>query len=385
MITGTQEQEAIWNEIENGESHVMVNAGAGTGKTFTIVEGANRIDGQKAAFLAFNKSIATELQKRLPEEVEAKTFHAFGFAAIRKAGVKTRVNNYKLTNIIRELLGKDFNVTPLKKLVSLVKGSMIEGKDVKSILGLIDEYNINFNSDREETLSIESIPAILNMCRTQTGTIDFDDMIWMPLVNEYPLPHYDVMFVDEAQDFNEAQRELISRCVNGGRCIIVGDKNQAIYGFRGADSNSMAMFRDRLVKKGEREVKDFSLSITWRCPTSVVAEANRYVKEFYAHDDAEVGSVNEFAPFNPQRNDMVLCRYNAPLVSAFYDLISQGKSAYILGRDMTKGLINAVEKVTKNHQMGSDEFWSLYLSDFNYNYNKLIQQEKKSKALALRR
>ena len=225
MITGTQEQEAIWNEIENGESHVMVNAGAGTGKTFTIVEGANRIDGQKAAFLCFNKSIQNTLSSRLPEGVEAKTFHAFGFAAIRKAGIKTRVNNYKLTNIIRELLGKDFNVTPLKKLVSLVKGSMIEGKDVKSILGLIDEYNINFNSDREETLSIESIPAILNMCRTQTGTIDFDDMIWMPLVNEYPLPHYDVMFVDEAQDFNEAQRELISRCVNGGRCIIVGDKN----------------------------------------------------------------------------------------------------------------------------------------------------------------
>ena len=53
--------------------------------------------------------------------------------------------------------------------------------------------------------------------------------------------------------------------------------------------------------------------------------ANRYVKDFHAHDDAQVGSVIEFAPFNPQRNDMVLCRYNAPLVSAFYDLISQGK------------------------------------------------------------
>ena len=38
------------------------------------------------------------------------------------------------------------------------------------------------------------------------------------------------MFVDEAQDFNEAQRELIRKCVKGGRCIIVGDKNQAIYG-----------------------------------------------------------------------------------------------------------------------------------------------------------
>lgn len=383
MITGTKQQEEIWNEIENGESHVIVNAGAGTGKTFTIVEGANRISNKKCAFLCFNKSIQGELQDRLPDEVEAKTFHAFGFAAIRKAGIRTRVNNYKLTNIIKELLGKDFNVVPLKKLVSLVKGSLIDGNNQSAIVRLIDEYNINFQSEREEMLSITSIPAILKMCKNQTNQIDFDDMIWLPLVNDYPLPHYDIMFVDEAQDFNEAQRELISRCVNGGRCIIVGDKNQAIYGFRGADSNSMSMFRDRLVKKGEREVKDFSLSITWRCPISVVEEANRYVKDFHAHDDAQVGSVIEFAPFNPQRNDMVLCRYNAPLVSAFYDLISQGKSAYILGRDMSKGLVNAVEKITKNHLMGSDEFWSLFQADYRYQYDKAMNQNKKSKALAL--
>ena len=60
MITGTKEQQAIWDAIANTESHVFVNAGAGTGKTFTIVEGANRIGNQKAAFLAFNKSIAKE-------------------------------------------------------------------------------------------------------------------------------------------------------------------------------------------------------------------------------------------------------------------------------------------------------------------------------------
>ena len=383
MITGTKQQDEIWNEIQNGEGHLIVNAGAGTGKTFTIVEGANRLQGKKSAFLAFNKSIATELQKRLPDDVEAKTFHAFGFAAIRKAGIKTRVNNYKLTNIIKELLGKDFNVAPLKRLVSLVKGSLIEGDNVKAVARLIDEYNINFQSDREEMLGVSSVPAILKMCRTQTNQIDFDDMIWLPLVNEYPLPHYDVMFVDEAQDFDEAQRELISRCVNGGRCIIVGDKNQAIYGFRGADSNSMTKFRDRLVEKGNREVIDKTLSITWRCPTSVVEEANRYVKDFHAHEDAKVGSVIEFAPFTPQRNDMVLCRYNAPLVSAFYDLISQGKSAYVLGRDMTKGLVNAVEKITKNHLMGSDEFWQLFQTDYKFNYDKAITQNKKSKAFAL--
>ena len=378
----THEQIAIFDCIEKTDDHLIINAGAGTGKTTTIVEAANRINGKKAAFLAFNKSIATELAERLPTGVEAKTFHAFGFAAIRAAGVKTKVNNFKVNNIIKDLHGADFYVAPLKKLVSLVKGCMVDGTDRKAINQLIDEYNINFNSDREERIAVESIPAILTMCRTQTHIIDFDDMIWMPIVNGYPFPKYDVLFVDEAQDFNEVQREMISLCVNGGRCIIVGDKNQAIYGFRGADSNSIAMFRERLLK-GEREISEFPLSITWRCPKSVVSEANRYVKEFNAPTFAEEGTVIVDAPFNPQRNDMVLCRYNAPLVSAFYDLISQGKSAYVLGRDMTKGLITAVQKISKNNHMGVDEFMQLFQKDFAYNYQRLLDQNKENQAMAL--
>ena len=379
----TTEQKEIFNGIENTENHVFINAGAGTGKTTTIVESSGKLPlGTKAAFLAFNKSIADELATKLPEGVDAKTFHAFGFAAIRAAGIKTKVNNYKLNNIIKDLLGADFYYVPLKKLVSLVKGSLIEGTDIKSINILIDDYNINFNSEREELIAIQSIPAILTMCKTQTHIIDFDDMIWMPLVNDYPFPKYDVLFVDEAQDFNESQREMISKCVNGGRCIIVGDKNQAIYGFRGADSNSISLFKERLMK-GDREISEFPLSISWRCPKSVVKEANRYVEEFSAPDFAKEGNVIVNAGFNPQRNDMVLCRYNAPLVGAFYDLISQGKSAYILGRDMTKGLITAVQKVSKNNNMGTDEFWDLFMQDFNYNHQRLMNDNKKNQALAL--
>lgn len=382
MITGTKEQEAIWNAIENTDGHVFVNAGAGTGKTFTIVEGANRINGQKAAFLAFNKSIASELAERLPEDVEAKTFHAFGFAAIRNAGIRTKVNFKKLTTIIKQLLGADYYHAPLAKLVSLVKGSLVDGKDVGSIRALIDKYDIQFESQREENLAIQSIPAILNICKNETHHIDFDDMIWLPLINDYPLPNYDVMFVDEAQDFNESQRELISRCVNGGRCIIVGDINQAIYGFRGADSNSIKMFEQRL-SMGDREIAHFPLTISWRCPKTVVTEANRYVLDFNAHQNAPMGTVNENAAFNPQTDDMVLCRYNAPLVKAFYDLIMQGKSAYILGRDMTKGLINAVNKISRNKQMGTEEFWGLFQTDFDYNYAKLIEDGKENQAFSL--
>ena len=378
----TKQQQAILDCIENTDDHLIISAGAGTGKTTTIVEAAQSIGNVKAAFLAFNKSIATELNNKLPDGVEAKTFHAFGFAAIRSAGIKTKVNNYKLNNIIKELLGDDYYFAPLKKLISLVKGSLIEGTDVKSINQLIDKYNINFGSDREEVIGIQSIPAILTLCKTQTHHIDFDDMIWMPLVNDYPLPQYDVLFVDEAQDFNESQRVLISKCVNGGRCIIVGDENQAIYGFRGADSQSIDMFRRRL-ETGTRKISEFPLSISWRCPNAVVKEANRYVKSLQAADNAIDGSVVVDAPFFPQKGDIVLCRYNAPLISAFYDLISQGKSAYILGRDMTKGLITAVQKISKNNNMGVDEFKNLFSQDFKYNYSRLMSINKENQAMAL--
>ena len=251
MITGTQEQDAIWNEIANGTSHIIVDAGAGVGKTFTIVEGANRDDGHKKAFLCFNKSIQTELADRLPEGVEAKTFHALGFAALRSAGIRTKVNNFKVKNIIDDMLGRDFYAQPLIKLISLIKGSMLKENDNAGIYSLIDEYNIEFKSDREELIAIDAIPAILTQCKQNTAMIDFDDMIWLPLVLNMPLPTFDTLYVDEAQDFNEMQRELISRCVANGRCIIVGDPNQAIYGFRGADSNMSRTFLAVLMRQME--------------------------------------------------------------------------------------------------------------------------------------
>jgi len=50
MIKGTIEQDEIWNEIVNTNNDVIVNAGAGTGKTFTIVEGANRANAKRMGF-----------------------------------------------------------------------------------------------------------------------------------------------------------------------------------------------------------------------------------------------------------------------------------------------------------------------------------------------
>lgn len=381
-MKGTIEQEKIWKELAEGQNHVMIYAGAGVGKTFTIVHGATLVDGEKA-FLAFNKSIATELGNRLPEDVYTATFHSLGYAAIRQSQGRVKMDKSKSYKIIENLLGKDYFAVPLAKLISLMKGALVDAKDRRAILQMIDSYNIEFSSDEDEAIALENLPAIMSLSK-KMHTIDFDDMIWLPIVNNLPLKKYDVMFVDEAQDFNEAQRQLIFRSIEpNGRCVIVGDPNQAIYGFRGADSSSMDMFKE-LLKQTSREVSELPLTLTWRCPKSVVAEANRYVEDFNCKEDAIEGSVKENAPLNPNKGDIVLCRYNAPLVGAFYDLISRGKSAYVLGRDMTKGLVNYVKKVSrKDSEMSSSEFVTLLEEDFRYNYNKLISKQKENQANAL--
>lgn len=382
MIKGTNEQCEIWNEITNTTNDVIVNAGAGTGKTFTIVEGANRASEARKGFLCFNKSIQTELQERLPEGVEAKTFHALGMKAVRDSVGKIKMNKWKVKNIIDEIFGRDYQAQPLIKLISLVKGSMIDCTNEKEIYKLIDEYNIEFRNNDEEVMGVQAVCQILDECKRDTYEIDFDDMIWLPLVNNYPLPQFEILFVDEAQDFNEMQRQLVLACTENGRCIIVGDKNQAIYGFRGADSGSISIFKNQLEARG-KTVVEFGLTLTWRCPKLVVAEANRYVKDFNCLETADTGNVHVNAYLNPQKGDMVLCRYNAPLVGAFYDLITQGKSAYILGRDMHKGLVNYVNRITKNNGMSSEDFVELLNMNYHTEYNKLVTAEKQNQANTL--
>ena len=67
MIKGTNEQCEIWNEITNTTNDVIVNAGAGTGKTFTIVEGANRADEARKDFYALTNLFKLNYKKDYPK------------------------------------------------------------------------------------------------------------------------------------------------------------------------------------------------------------------------------------------------------------------------------------------------------------------------------
>jgi len=375
-IIGTEEQEIIWNDMEHARNHMVVYAGAGNGKTFTIIEGAKRDSGNRKGFLAFNKAIATELGKKLPLDCKAMTFHSMGLSSLKRYRKDCKVDTKKNYKIIKNIFGNDYKSAPaLNKLISLLKSSMADWQSDDEVRQIIDKYTIEFDGLKEEKMAMDMLPTIRNKCEDMS-LIDFDDMIWLPVVLDLPVDHYDTVFVDEAQDFNEVQRRLIMKTCNGGRMIIVGDPKQAIYGFRGADSASMDIFLQDLKKKSNAEIKTYPLTITWRCPRTVVREANRFFSDYHCREDAEEGAVREHVPFVPKGGDLVLCRVNAPLVSECFSLIAQGKPAYVLGRDIGYSLIALVKKVTEDASLRLERFLPLLSQHIESRIEALKLQEK---------
>ena len=97
-VVGSPEQENFWFNLLNGNSHIMLEARAGTGKTFSCIQGCRRYLAENPraniAMVAYNKSIATELEAQVPEGVTACTMHSLGYKAIRDyIDGKVKVNN----------------------------------------------------------------------------------------------------------------------------------------------------------------------------------------------------------------------------------------------------------------------------------------------------
>jgi superfamily I DNA/RNA helicase len=133
-------------------------------------------------------------------------------------------------------------------------------------------------------------------------------------------------------------------CKKGGRIVAVGDRFQSIYGFTGADTESIPKLIERL------DATTLPLSITYRCPHKVVEIAQEYVPHLEAAPNAKDGVVAEASHQeflkDVQPGDMALCRMNAPLVKACFQLISAGRKAIVRGRDIGKNLVSILGKVS---------------------------------------
>lgn len=382
IFQASEQQMDIFRWVRDGEGHAMVQALAGTGKTTTIIEAIRYMQGS-VALVAYNKKIAEELQAKIKtrmnkrQDMRAGTFHSFGFSSWirRHPGMKMEgdsersVGYWKWDRIIEEL-----NIPkpdkPLarcaRKLLSLAKqyGFGIEGIEPDNNPArwrwLFDHFNLQdelFDEDTGYMPTGEDIDklmkiaiilarrALLKGIEISHEVIDYDDMLYMPLrESTCRIWSYDWVLIDECQDSNPVRRMFARRLLRPeGRSIWIGDENQAIYGFGGADSESMKVIVE------EFNPQLFPLTTTYRCALSVVRYAQQWTPDMVARDDAPEGMVKTIDAENLLKenllnSDAILCRNTAPLVDLALQLIRGGRGCRVEGRDIGKNLINLAEK-----------------------------------------
>lgn len=342
-------QKAIFNDIATGVGNTHVEALAGSGKTSTIVEGFYYVPkGKTTLMCAFNKSIQTELETRAPDSIEVKTIHAIGYAACRRAFPKIgQPDNRKLEGYIKADRGEDQETyevrSNLAKAISLSKAYLAESAEEIDLI--MDKHDVDVCDDPRDNF-ISSVIKIMKACKADTNRVDFDDMVWMPNVHSLELNKYDMVFIDEAQDLNISQINLALNSVeSNGRIITVADRNQAIYSFRGADSNAVQNIIDRC------KSKTFPLSVTYRCAKNIVEIAQTIVPTIESATNAIDGLVETISENKIEEmakpGDFILSRTNAPLLKWCLALLKAGMPANIQGKDLGKTLSAMIKKSGK--------------------------------------
>ena len=352
-------QMAIFNEVANGQGNLAINAVAGSGKTTTIVECCKllRLNKFDVKFLAFNKAIVQELETKIGNYADVSTLHSFGFAVLRKVNSKVKINNRKYINFIRESVDRnDKNfvaiVNNTNKLFNLCRVNLVQSGDMSSINAICDEHQI-VTMGNEMTIVNALLKDCYQLDNVPAPEIDFTDMLVLPLTYKRYIPSYKFVFIDECQDLNCAQRELMLYAARRGRFVAVGDRNQAINGFAGADCNSF----DKIATLPN--TKELPLSVNYRCGRAMIELAQQIVPAIQAHDGAIEGDVNRVTEITLglfQPNDMVLCRTTAPLVSMCFKLIQAGVTAIVKGRDIAEGLINLIDKSEAKTMKGFESY-----------------------------
>jgi superfamily I DNA/RNA helicase len=341
-------QQAVFDDIANGQGHTQVDSYAGTGKSTTIVEGFYHVplNRQPSLMCAFAKDIKKELERKAPAGVTVSTIHSLGLQASKRMFPKVKIDdrNEKLYGFIKAEKGDDSETLDIRqnlaKCVSLSKSYLADRyEDIDEIM---DRHDIDTCNTTRESF-ITSVIKVMTGCKNDTHRMDFDDMIWFPNVYQAPLETYGMVFVDEAQDLNKAQIELALRSAGRhGRVISVGDERQAIYSFMGADSNAIQNIVNRL------QSKRLTLSVTYRCAKAIVALAQQFVPDLQAAPSAEEGLVSEISDHQildkVKPGDFILSRTNAPLIRWCLNLLKAHIPANIQGKDLGKNMIALIRR-----------------------------------------
>lgn len=356
-FTPTPQQDAVDRALALTSDHLLVTARAGTGKTTTMVwlihQILRRSPQARILAMAFNRVIADELQARLPRCVEARTFHSLCSSCCRRSAGAAPADQ-KMQEILTHWVGqldadeitKGQVVKEVRPLIGLVYATRTDPEDEEAVARMADDYDQDLD---QPALTLPLLADVIRTARAMPKVVSYDCMIDHVLVHHYPVPTYDYVFVDEAQDLNRAFLHIVEKTVgNTGRLIAVGDENQAIYQFRGADHRSIETIRERF------NCAVLPLSVTFRCGKAIVERARQLVPDYQAAESNPEGIVEELnADYctdtlrTAAPGTLLLCRTNAPLIRWCMWCIRHGIQAYVRGRDIGKELARLLENADR--------------------------------------
>tara|TARA_R100001377_G_scaffold85310_1_gene71520 strand:+ start:48338 stop:49807 length:1470 start_codon:yes stop_codon:yes gene_type:complete len=351
MFEASSRQQDIFDLWNNSDTNILINAVAGSGKTTTLLQLLEMCE-YRTLFLAFNSSVQEEIQNQIEsrglDQGKSLTVHSLGFSAVKK-WKRCVVNKGKNFDLIKELQKKEkvkFRMMTWEDKLRLTY-TLMDMNDI-SRLFLTDDMQTIMENAAGIGKNLFIAPNLAHFWKGflelraesykgKTITIDFTDMVYLPVAMDLTIPIAPTyLMIDEAQDLNLCQHALIDKLLGQGcieKWIAVGDRNQSVYGFSGAYSKSFDLFLD----KGN--VQECVLDICYRCDTSIINSANEVYNVMLPHSKNE-GIVETIGdPLLIKDKAMVICRNSSPLIDLYFQLILNGKSAYIKGEDILTSVV----------------------------------------------
>lgn len=359
-FTPTPEQQACVSAATSSTSNLLVSALAGAAKTSTLVLMAEALHGESILCLAFNKKIAEEMKERLPTWCTSQTLNSLGYRAWsaflrRRLTVESRKTFFFVKDWIKENIPADevqdfyddeyqdvMEAISAAKTCGYIPDEYSSATPTKPLMGDDEFFHwLDWTpSEDAQRCIIECL--VKSIEEAFQGRVDYDDMIYLStLFNSCTFPQFPIIMIDEAQDLSAINHAMLVKLARGkSRLIAVGDECQAIYGFRGAHEDSMALLKKRF------EMEELRLSISFRCPQAVVKEARWRAPHMQYPEWAVEGSINHLGRWTiddiPERA-AIICRNNAPLYRTAFRLLRNGRYPEIFGGGLTKRLTKIFE------------------------------------------
>jgi len=297
-----------------GHGPLLVLAGPGAGKTTTLVEAvAARVgagtDPDRVLTLTFSRKAAAELRTRITARLghtvmaqSAWTFHAFAYALAGQTrppqdlGRPLRLlSGPEQDVVVRELLAGDVAdarggwpaelavalrtrgfADELRALLSAARGLGMEPADLRRLADPVRD---------DWTAAARFLAQYLDNLDAQ-GLLDYSELVHRAVTyaqsaagREHLRGRYDLVVVDEYQDTDVAQERLLQAiCGDGRDLVVVGDPDQSIYAFRGAQVRGLLEFRDRFRQVDGTPAQVRTLRVSRRAGADLLAASRQVAR-----------------------------------------------------------------------------------------------------------